>query len=67
MNKKDDFTPEFGIDPRAKSNIQRNSKNAPNGIDWNTLINAGLKGPKSHGKTPLGMVNDQQKNTKKRR
>lgn len=65
MSKKDDFSPEFGLDPRAKSNIHRNSGTSPKGIDWDALINAGLKGQASNGKTPLGIVNDQQKNKTK--
>ncbi len=60
-----DFDSSFGIDPRQKSNIRKNSDNIPTGIDWDALMNIALSGPSGPDQTPLGFINDQEGHGKK--
>jgi len=54
-----DFDSKYGIDPRQKSNIRRNSNNAPEGIDWDVLMNTAMNQKPHPEQTDLGFINRQ--------
>jgi len=55
------FDKQFGIDPRQKSNIGNNGKNLPEGIDWDILAKAVLKGNSPSNATIWGKAVNQDK------